>query len=307
MSTRTLVIGAFVLAGAHADIAAQQPQTFGTPQLAVQELVSIASTRDVQRLRRVFGAGFDRLLSDDTVQQRSEFEGFAEKAAEFSDAVSVESDRYELVFGTDKWPFPVPLRRVGQGWQFDTETGVEEMLARRIGRNELSTVGVCEALAAAQWDYFLDGDWDNDQVHEYAQRFFSTEGSKDGLYWPTTEIEPPSPIGPLIALATSEGYERPADPNEPGVYHGYRFRVLTAQGASAPGGAHEYVVNGNMINGFGVVAYPAEYGVSGVMTFIVNQQGRVYEKDLGQDTERSASALAVYDPDATWKPVARVR
>jgi Protein of unknown function (DUF2950) len=299
---------ALVLAGVPDGAAAQQPKTYGDPQQAATELVAIAKNRDVQKLRVVFGAEFERLLSDDTVQQRSEFDSFAERAAEYSEAVSVDADSYELIFGKERWPFPIPLKRAGRGWQFDTEGGVEEMLARRIGRNELHTVGVCDALAAAQWDYFLDGDWDSDQVHEFAQQFFSTAGAKDGLYWRTGDLEPPSPIGSLVALATGEGYQAPTGvPDEPAPYHGYRFRMLTRQGPSAPGGAHDYVVNGNMISGFAVVAYPAEYGVSGIMTFLVNQQGRVYEKDLGENSEQIATALTVYDPDKTWKPVSRLR
>jgi hypothetical protein len=310
MRGRQSVLGlALLAAGVHGPVAAQQPKTYGNPQQAVTELVAIAKNRDVQKLRTVFGADFERLLSDDTVQQRSEFDSFAQRAAEHSEAVSVDADKYELIFGSERWPFPIPLKRAGRGgWQFDTESGVEEMLARRIGRNELHTVGVCEAVGAAQWDYFLDGDWDNDQVQEFAQQFFSSAGAKDGLYWPTGDLEPPSPLGSFVAAATGEGYTAPTGvPDEPAPYHGYRYRLLKGQGPAAPGGAHDYVVNGNMINGFAVVAYPAEYGVSGIMTFIVNQQGRVYEKDLGEDTEKVASELTVYDPDKTWKPVSRLR
>ena len=163
----------------------------------------------------------------------------------------------------------------------------------------------CKVYAVAQWEYFLEGDWDNDLVHEFAQKFASSPGQKDGLYWPTREGEDPSPLGPLVASARTEGY-RAKDAT--GMirkipYHGYYFKILTAQGLSAPGGKFGYIINGNMIPGFALIAYPSAYGTSGVSSFIVNQQGRVYEKNLGSQTEAIVNAMTEYNPDKTWKPV----
>jgi hypothetical protein len=202
-------------AAAHAQ--PQARRTFATPQEAVRSLVEVARSGELRRLRDVFGSEVDRLMSDDTVQMRRDFETFANRATRFAEATQVSSERYEIIIGEERWPFPVPLQRAGRGWQFDTEAGVEEVLARWIGENELSTVSVLEALAAAQWDYFLDSDWDHDQVHEFAQRFMSSEGAKDGLYWPTAPQEPASPLGAMIALASDEGYVAGGD--EPTPFH----------------------------------------------------------------------------------------
>ena len=188
---------------------------------------------------------------------------------------------------------------------FDTPAGVEEILVRRIGENELDTVLFCKAYAVAQWEYFLEGDWDNDLVQEFAQKFLSSPGQKDGLYWPTVLGEDPSPLGPLVALAKSEGYSaKDATGKMKKVpFHGYYFKMLTTQGPYAPGGKFSYIINGNMIAGFALIAYPYAYGTSGVSSFIVNQQGRVYEKNLGSQTEAIVNAMTEYNPDKTWKPV----
>jgi hypothetical protein len=186
--------------------------------------------------------------------------------------------------------------RTGDAWFYDGDAGLEEMYNRRIGSNELTTIKVCYEYVRAQREY-ADEDRDGDEVREYAQRVMSTRGVKDGLFWPTDEDGDESPLGPMVASATAEGYSVKAEPQ---AFHGYRFRILTRQGAKAPGGAYGYVINGNMIGGFALVAYPANYGNSGVMTFIVNHQGKVYQKDLGPRTAAIAAGMRAYNPDATW-------
>jgi hypothetical protein len=209
-------------------------------------------------------------------------------------------DKVTLVFGREGWPFPIPLVRGQSGWSFDTEAGEQEILNRRIGRNELGAIDVARAYVRAQRTYAAS-DHDGSGVMAFAQRMASTPGKRDGLYWPAVEGQPLSPFGPLVASAVAEGYSKKSD--KPTPYHGYLYRVLTAQGAHAPGGAYSYIINGHMIGGFALVAYPVDYGNSGVMTFIVNQQGVVYEKDLGDDTATVAAKMTVYDPDSTWDKV----
>jgi hypothetical protein len=209
-------------------------------------------------------------------------------------------DKVALIFGREDWPFPIPLVRDQAGWSFDTAAGEQEILARRIGRNELGAIDVCRAYVQAQRNY-ASADHDGTGVMKYAQHIASTPGKRDGLYWPAVEGEPLSPFGPLVASAVAQGYSKKAD--KPTPYHGYLFRVLTAQGPHAPGGAYSYIVNGNMIAGFALVAYPVDYGNSGVMTFIVNQQGVVYQKDLGDDTGAIAAKMTLYDPDQSWEKV----
>jgi hypothetical protein len=180
--------------------------------------------------------------------------------------------------------------------------GKEELLNRRIGRNELNTIQTCLAMVDAQREYAMK-DRDSDKVREYAQKFMSTKGKKDGLYWEVKEGEKQSPLGSLAAQAVQEGYASKKPGDKPSPYHGYFYRILKAQGKNAPGGAYDYVVNGNMIGGFALVAYPAEYGASGIMTFVVNHDGVVYEKDLGKETGKIAKAMTKFDPDKTWKKV----
>jgi hypothetical protein len=205
-----------------------------------------------------------------------------------------------LVVGTHDWPFPVPIVKKGETWVFDTMAGKEELLNRRIGRNELNTIKVCLAYVDAQREYALK-DRDGDGLLEYAQKFRSTAGKKDGLYWQAKEGEEQSPLGDLAARAVKEGYTSKKPGDNPVPYHGYFYKILKAQGKNAPGGAYDYVVKGSMIGGFALVAYPAEYGNSGVMTFIVNHDAVVYEKDLGKDTAKIASTMTKYDPDKSWK------
>ena len=206
-----------------------------------------------------------------------------------------------LEIGQQAWPFPIPLVKVSNGWQFDSQAGVEELLTRRIGGNELDVLRVLRAFVQAQREY-ASRDRDGDAVLEYAQRIAGSPGRLDGLYWPVELNGEISPLGPLAAFAHAEGYywKRVASGDAPQPFHGYLFRVLTRQGRHAPGGKHDYLINGNMIAGFAFVAWPAEYGESGVMTFIVNQQGRVYQRDLGPDTFKRVRKMKAYDPDPGW-------
>ena len=206
-----------------------------------------------------------------------------------------------LEVGTNSWPFPVPIVKKDGRWFFDTEAGKEEIFRRRIGKNELATLEVMRAYVDAQREY-ASRDRNGDEVLEYAQRLASTPGAKDGLYWPPDLDGEISPLGPLVAQAQGEGYRMAGKAQdatrEP--FHGYFFKILTRQGKHAPGGKYDYVINGHMIGGFALVAWPAEYGESGIMTFIVNQQGRVYQRDLGPKTDKLAAAMKAYDPASGW-------
>jgi hypothetical protein len=200
--------------------------------------------------------------------------------------------------GTDDWSFPIPLVKVGEGWRFDPRQGREEIVARRIGRNEIYTMQTCLAYVDAQREYYSE-DHDGDGLLEYAQHFASTPAKRDGLYWPTKTGEPPSPLGDLVVRARAEGYRRDQS-GGPTPFYGYLYRILTAQGPGAEGGEYDYIVRGHMIAGFALVAFPAQYGVSGVMTFIVNHDGVVYQKDLGPGTRAAALAMRKFNPDGTW-------
>jgi Protein of unknown function (DUF2950) len=284
----------------------QTPQTYSSPEDAMKDLLAAAQSKDRAALSRIFGPDGRRLLSGDSVQEARELESFALRSREKAEVVKDSETQYSLEIGNEGWPFPVPLVKSGEQWAFDTEKGVDELLKRRIGRNELASILVCAAYAVAQWDYFLDDDWNNDGVQEFAQKFISSIGKKDGLYWPTGSGEDPSPLGPLVGYARAEGYSarRDAAGNVNSTpYHGYYLKVLKAQGPNAAGGQYNYMINGRMIAGFALVAYPATYGSSGVMTFIVNQQGRVYQKNLGPSTAKIAMALTAFNPDSTWEAV----
>jgi hypothetical protein len=206
-------------------------------------------------------------------------------------------DAMELRIGADDWPFPIPLVKDAGGWRFDTRQGREEIFARNIGRNELYTIQTCLAFVDAQREYYAD-DRDGDGILEYATQFASTPGKRDGLYWQTKAGEPPSPLGELVTRARAEGYRRKGDGPTP--FHGYVYRILTAQGPAAREGAYAYVTSGHMIGGFALVAFPAQYGVSGVMTFLVSHDGVVYQKDLGPRTRALALEMKTYNPDSTW-------
>jgi hypothetical protein len=199
-----------------------------------------------------------------------------------------------LYIGAENWPTPIPLVNQGHSWYFDTEAGKKEILYRRVGRNELSAISVCQELVAAQKEFYTA------QHNEYAQEIFSAEGQHNGLYWKAAEGEPQSPVGPLVASAFAEGYAKSQDGSAV-PYRGYYYRMLTRQGKNGPGGAKSYIVNGKLVEGFAFAAYPAEYRSSGVMTFIVNEDGIVYQKDLGKKTEVLAKALKEYNPNSSWQ------
>ncbi|MBV8552518.1 MAG: DUF2950 family protein, partial [Acidobacteriaceae bacterium] len=204
-----------------------------------------------------------------------------------------------LLTGADNKAFPIPLKKNAAGqWSFDVEAGKKEILARRIGRNELAAIDVCATIASAQLEYDAQR---HDGTQQFAQKFISDEGKQNGLYWQSADAQPRSPLGPLVAFATSEGYNLKPDSHQP--FHGYYFRMLDKQGADAKGGAKSYIVNGKMSGGFAMVAYPARYGDSGIMTFTINQNGIVYEKDLGKTTDQLAAAMTEFNPDKTWKAV----
>ena len=304
-------------AGLRAQTSGQQ--TFSSPDDALQALVSAATAKDRTALGKIFGADYDKLLSGDQVEDDKDLGDFAEAVQE-SAKLQKDSDAKDTVFvGKDSWPTPIPIVQKDGKWFFDTKAGLDEVLNRHVGENELAAIETCRAYAVAQWEYYTEGDWDHDGVAEYAEHLVSSPGKHDGLYWETAESEKLSPLGQLVAAARAEGYgpkgqdaeaagkgggsEAGGPTLELAPYHGYYFKILTKQGAHAAGGKYNYIINGNMIAGYALVAYPDKWGSSGVMTFIVNQQGRVYEKNLGANTAKVAGAMTEYDPDPTWKRV----
>jgi hypothetical protein len=278
---------------------------FSSPEEARQALIKAVQAKDHAELKMVFGPVARELEPGDPVEQASEFEHFARHVEEGIGIVKEGEGKAILVIGEKKWPFPVPIVKKGDNWLFDTAAGREEILNRRIGHNELLAINVCRAYLDAQREYYGMAEPDGEQIPKYAQHMISQPGKRDGLYWPTTAGEKESPLGPQVAKAKEEGYMQKHKEGErgPRPYHGYYFRILKQQGPRAPGGKFSYVINGNMVAGHALVAYPARWGVSGVMTFIVNQRGRVYEKNLGPKTAETARRMKSYNPDLTWKLV----
>jgi hypothetical protein len=277
------------------------PERFPTPEAAVDALVTAVRTDDTARLKSLFTeAGLQDVSSGDPVANKAAEAKFL-SSYDAKHAIDTKGDAATLSIGADDWPFPIPLARGAAGWSFDVAAGREEILDRRIGANELYVQQVILAYVDAQNEY-AQGLHDGAKLHVYAQHILSAAGKHDGLYWPTADDEPPSPLGALIAEARAGGY-RPGETLEPEPFHGYYFHVLKAQGPHATGGAYDYVVNGQMIGGFGLVAWPARWGNSGVMTFIVNQDGEIYAKDLGAKTPVVAKAMTRFDPDPSWQKV----
>ncbi|GFE60488.1 hypothetical protein AOG2_10760 [Geobacter sp. AOG2] len=278
---------------------------FASPEEARQALISAVQHKDHGELKRIFGPIAAELEPGDPVEQAAEFDHFSRHVREGTELVKEGDTKAILVIGAKKWPFPVPIVKRGDAWLFNTEEGREEILNRRIGHNELVAINVCRAYVDAQREYYAMPEPDGEQLPKYARHMISRPGKRDGLYWPTVSGEKESPLGPLVAKAKEEGYmqKRAAGQHGPRPYHGYYVRILTRQGPNAPGGRFSYVINGNMVAGYALIAYPAKWGVSGVMTFIVNQRGRVYEKDLGPKTGEIARKMEGYNPDLTWKLV----
>jgi hypothetical protein len=278
-------------------------KSFKSPEEAVKTLIGAVKENDAKRLLMIFGPeGKELISSGDEVADKAGRDRFVKAYEEMNKLVKENDKKMILHIGNSDWPLPIPIVKVGENWRFDIKKGKEEILNRRIGRNELNAIQVCLAYVDAQREYVLK-DRDGDKLLEYGQKFISKKGEKDGLYWETKEEEEQSPLGPLVAKAAKEGYIGKKSGNKPSPYHGYYYKILKAQGKNAPGGEYDYMVSGKMIGGFALVAYPAEYGNSGIMTFIVNHDGVVYEKDLGKDTEKIATAMKKFDPNRTWKKV----
>ena len=275
-------------------------KSFVSPQQAVAALVAAVQENNDAELLVILGPGSEDLISSgDRVADQKGRARFL-KAYEEKNSLEQEGEGHAvLLVGSRDYPFPIPIVRQGDAWLFDTQAGMEEILNRRIGRNELHTIEVMHAYTDAQREYACMKRKSGGP--EFAEKFASSEGKKDGLYWEAGEGEEKSPFGPLIARATEEGYTGGLDENPPEAFHGYYFKILKAQGGHAEGGAFDYVADGKMVLGFALVAYPAKYGASGIMTFIVNQEGVIYEKDLGEDTAKAAAAMTAFDPDDTWK------
>lgn len=276
--------------------------TFATPDDAVAALIEAVKQGNVARLRAVFGPGSKDLVdSGDKVADAEGRTRFVDAYAERHELVAAGPDRMVLDVGPNAWPMPIPLVKRGDRWQFDATAGAQELVNRRIGRNELATISSALAYVDAQKAYFaLTGKAGH---AEYAQRVISTKGRHDGLYWPAAADQAQSPLAGFVAKANAEGYPIDIVSSAPAPYHGYRYHVLKAQGPNAPGGAKSYIVGGRMTGGFALVAWPASYGASGVMTFIVDQDGVVFQRDLGPDTARIAAAMQRYDPDLHWARV----
>lgn len=320
MVTEVLAAGVLVFGGAtSARAQAAGQETFSSPEDAMRVLMQAVNAKDEVELGKIFGPQYKDLLSGDPVEDAKDLADFDAGIQESAQLQKQSDSSFTLLVGKNKWPFPVPIEteKNPNQWFFDTKDGLQQVLDRRIGENELSAIATARAYVVAQWQYFTDADWGHDGVNAYAQRFASTPGAHDGLYWETAEGDPPSPLGLLVAGARAEGYgpqnhvasakSRSSGGGtaggRPHPFHGYYFKILTKQGPNAPGGKYNYIINGNMIAGFALVAYPDKWGNSGVMTFMVNQQGRVYEKNLGPNTEKLAAAMTVYDPDTSWKMV----
>jgi hypothetical protein len=299
---RTLVTCAALAAFVSCSRPASGPphRTFAAPEEAVQALNKAVAGGKIEDVVAIFGPEGQALIdSSDPVVARRNRDVFTIAIAEGWKLVD-EGPRKTLVIGNEEWPFPVPLvREEPAGWRFDTAAGKEEILARRIGRNELAAIRLCRTVVEAQRRYAEQGH-DGKPAGLYARTFRSDPGKQNGLYWPAPRGQQRSPLGELIAEAAAEP-SRAADRPEHTPLHGYYFRILTGQGASAPGGAKDYLVNGEMSGGFALVAWPAEYDVTGIMTFVVNQDGIVREADLGPGTDAAARSIAVYDPDASWQ------
>lgn len=274
--------------------------TFATPEEAVTALAAAAEKNDVAELRRLFGPGTDDLLSSgDEVEDRAAREAFLKRIRDRHQLVSGGPSDLILEVGEDDWPLPIPLVMEKKRWRFDGAAGADKIVRQRIGGNELRTIDVMNGYVAAQQEYAAKGH-DGVPAGFYAQKLRSDPGKHNGLYWEAAPGEPESPAGPFLAHATAEGY---GGAQQGAPYHGYLFRPLLSQGESATGGARNYVVNEKLKDGFALIAYPADYGASGIMTFIVNQDGLVWQRDLGENTATEAASIQTFNPDSNWTPI----
>ncbi len=274
-------------------------KTFATLQDASTALYQAAKSGDKAAIESVLGASSASVISSgDAVVDQKNADDFIRRYEQMNRWGKELNGDQTLFLGVENWPFPIPLKKdAGGQWYFDTKAGLEEILYRRIGHNEYAAIRVCGVLADGQIDYYA-GLHDGSTVHQYAQKLTSDPGKQNGLYWKAAEGEPESPIGPLVAYASGEGYK-----DKDAAFHGYFFSALTSQGPKAPGGAKNYIVNGAMTGGFGFLAYPSTYRNSGVMTFLVDSQGVIYEKDLGPHTADAAKAMTSFNADSTWRKV----
>jgi hypothetical protein len=286
-------------------LTAEGEQRFASPEEAVKALTAAAENKDTNAMQAVFGPARASLISPDVVQANAGFETFVKRLKEKVELTRESDSRVTLQLGADGWPFPIPVVKQDGQWFFDTLAGKDEILNRRIGMDELGAIGVCRAYVDAQREYASE-DRTGSGVLEYAQKLRSTPDTHDGLYWPVQPGDDVSPLGPLIAEARGQGYRRQhrilTEDQSP--YRGYYFKILTRQGRQAPIGRYNYIINGHMIAGFALVAWPAQWDNTGIMTFIVNQQGKVYQKNLGPKTAAIAEKMKEYDPDSTWTLVA---
>src|ERR1700678_246298 len=295
------LMGSLVTSFASADEAAAQ-QSFPSPDAAFKALIAADKADDMKALSSILGPDADQVLSSgDPVADKNARDDFVRRYDEMHRLEHDDQGRVILYIGADNWPVPIPLVKTNGGWAFDTAAGKDELLFRRIGRNELFTIKVLEDLADAETEYASDAH-DGEGPGLFARKILSDTGKQNGLYWEAAEGQPESPIGPLVASATAAGYKKDTG-GSPVPFHGYYYKVLTAQGRNAPGGAKNYLVGGKMTKGFAFLAYPAEYRASGVMTFMINQDGVIVQKDLGAETATSASKMTQYNPDKTWQEV----
>ncbi len=276
-------------------------KTFASPGDAVLAIYNAVKSGDQPTLNAILGSNAGQVLNTgDEVADKKMATDFIRRYEQMHRVVIEPDQTATLYVGAENWPMPIPLVKNSSGaWYFDTESGIKEILFRRIGANENDAIDVLHTLVAAQLEY-ASVLQEGDKAKHYANKFVSSEGKHNGLYWKTGDNEAPSPIGPLLVQSAGEGYDIQQGKQTP--FHGYYYRMLTAQGAAAKGGARSYLVNGELVRGFAFVAWPAEYRNSGVVTFVVNQDGIVYEKDLGQDTDKIAASMSEYNPDKTWIP-----
>jgi len=277
-------------------------ETFASPDEAGDALLQAAKSGDQDQVLAVFGPQSKNVFySGDATQDKASIDAYVQAYGTMHRWRKMPDGAQLLLVGADNFPFPIPLRKASDGkWFFDAGAGEEEILRRRIGRDELAVIDVCYAIADAQAQYYSQPR-NGESTQQFAPKFISDPGKQNGLYWESAQGQPPSPLGPVVAFATGEGYN--VKPNEHVPFHGYYFKMLSNQGSNAPGGAKDYLVNGKMAGGFALVAYPSNYGNSGVMTFIINQDAVLLQKDLGKTTNQTAEAMTAFDPDKSWSIV----